>query len=125
METIIDLIGRIKDENKLFKMNSCLVIINDNLEVDLCKSLFRFKYIKTLDIPQERKNKIKLFEENDNYNVIVISSDYSGIGKSTYIKNKVKEENYINFPIGGIFSKENTLKRLQNLNREKNINDTD
>ena len=126
LETIIDLIGRVKDENnKLFKMNSCLVIINDNLEDDLCKSLFRLKYIKTLDIPQERKNKIKLFEENDNYNVIVISSDYSGIGKSTYIKNKVKEENYINFPIGGIFSKENTLKRLQNLNREKNINDTD
>ena len=72
---IIDLISRVEDENKLFKMNSCLVIINDNLEDDLCKSLFRLKYIKTLDIPQERKNKIKLFEENDNYNVIVISSD--------------------------------------------------
>ena len=124
-ETIIDLIGRIKDENKFFKMNSCLIIMNNNLEDDLCKSLFKLKYIKTLDIPQEKKNKIKLFEENDNYEITVVSSDYSGIGKSTYIKNKVKEENYIYFPIGGIFNKENTLKRLQNLNREKNINDAD
>ena len=55
---IIDLISRVKDENKLFKMNSCLVIINDNLEDDLCKSLFRLKFIKTLDIPQEKKKTI-------------------------------------------------------------------
>ena len=127
LETIIDLIGRVKDENenKFFKINSCLVIINNNLEDDLCKSLFRLKYIKTLDIPQEKKNKLKLFEEKDNHKISLVSSDYSGIGKSTYIKNKVKEKNYIYFPIGGIFSKENTLKRLQTLNREKNINDAD
>ena len=54
---------------------------------------------------------------------MVVYSDHSGLGKSTFIKNRVKEENYIYFPIGGIFSKENTLKRLQNLNKEKNIND--
>ena len=122
LETIIDLISRVKDEKKYFKMNSCLVIINNNLEDDLCKSLFRLKYIKTLDIPQEKKNKMKPFEPNNNYKITVVSSDYSGIGKSTYIKNKVKEDNYIYFPIGGIFSKENTLRRLQNLNREKKIN---
>ena len=120
LETLLDLIERVKDENKLFKMNSCFVIINNNLEDDLFKSLFRLKYIKTLDIPQEKKNKIKLYEGKDNNNITVVSSDYSGIGKSTYIKNKIKEEDYIYFPIGGIFSKENTLKRLQNLNRKKN-----
>ena len=125
LETLLDLIERVKDENKLFKMNSCFVIINNNLEDDLFKSLFRLKYIKTLDIPQEKKNKIKLYEGKDNNNITVVSSDYSGIGKSTYIKNKIKEEDYIYFPIGGIFSKENTLKRLQNLNREKKINDAD
>ena len=122
LDTITDLLGRGKNENKEFMMNSCLVIINNNLEDELCKSLFRLKYIKTFDIPQEEKNKIKLFEE-DNDKILIVHSDHSGVGKSTYIKNKAKEEDYIYFPIGGIFSKENTLKRLQNLNKEKNIID--
>ena len=104
-------------------MNSCLLIMNNNLEDELCKSLFRLKYIKTLDIPQAKKEGIKLFEEDDKIKIMVVYSDHSGLGKSTFIKNRVKEENYIYFPIGGIFSKENTLKRLQNLNKEKNIND--
>ena len=46
-------------------MNSCLLIMNNNLEDELCKSLFRLKYIKTLDIPQAKKEGIKLFVEDD------------------------------------------------------------
>ena len=38
-------------------MNSFLLIMNTNLEDDLCKSLFNLKYIKTLDIT---KNKINI-----------------------------------------------------------------
>ena len=123
LDTITELVGLGKEENKDSKMNSCLLIMNNNLEDELCKSLFRLKYIKTLDSPQAKKEGIKLFEEDDNIKIMVVYSDHSGLGKSTFIKNRVKEENYIYFPIGGIFSKENTLKRLQNLNKEKNIND--
>jgi hypothetical protein len=43
------------------------------------------------------------------------------VGKSTYIKNKAKGE-YIYFPLGGNFTKENTLKRLQYLNNNYKIN---
>ena len=122
LETIIELVNRFKEENKNYKINSCLVIINNSLDDQLCKTLFRLKYIKTLDIPQKEKDKIKIFEENNN-KIMVVCSDHSGTGKSTYIKNKTKENEYVYFPIGGIFTKENTLKRLQILNKEKNIND--
>ena len=123
LDIITELHGRGKNENKNYKMNSCLIIINTNLEDELCKSLFRLKYIKTLDLPQDKKNKIKIFDTKDIIKIMVVYSDHSGIGKSTFIKNQTKEDNYIYFPIGGSFTKENTLIRLQNLNKEKNIND--
>ena len=82
---------------------------NTNLEDELCKSLFRLKYIKTLDLTQEKKKKKKIFNSKDKIKIMVVNSDHSGIGKSTFIKNQIKEENYIYFPIGGIFTKENTL----------------
>ena len=121
LKTIMDLINRIKTHFKEYKMISCLIITSKNLDDELFKSLFRFKYIKTFDIPEKEKNKIKIIEGNNN-NIFLVSSDHSGVGKSTYIKDKTNEKNYIYFPIGGIFTKEDTLKRLQNLDKEKNIN---
>ena len=47
----------------------------------------------------------------------MISSTNSGVGKSSYIKNIVKEENYLNFPIGWIFTKEDNLKILHNFDK--------
>ena len=120
LNAIIELISRVKLENK---MTSCLLIINNSLEDDLCKSLFRFKFINPLNIPQEQRDKIKIIKDGDYEKNIVIYSDHSGTGKSTFIKNQIKEEEYIYFPIGGIFTKEDTLKRLQDLNKEKSIND--
>ena len=51
---------------------------------------------------------------------LIIYSDHSGVGKSTFIRNKDKQ-NYIYFPIGGIFTKQNILKRLQIINAENKI----
>ena len=123
LEIIMELMNRNFIDNKDYKINSCLIIINNNLDDELCKSLFRLKYIKTFDIPQEKRDKIKIFQERDKNKILIVHSRDSGTGKSTFIKNRTKEEDYINFPIGGIFNKEDTLKRLQNLNKERNIND--
>ena len=52
-----------ENKNKDYKINSCLIIINNNLDDELCKSLFRLKYIKTIDIPQEKKDKTKYLKK--------------------------------------------------------------
>ena len=120
LDLIIELFNGELKENK--DMNSCLIIMNSNLEDELCKSLFRLKFIKPFDVPQNKVNAIQIYDKNYDNEIMVIHSDHSGVGKSTYIKNCAKED-YVYFPVGGIFTKENTLKRLQNLNKEKNINE--
>ena len=121
LDTISELLGEETEENRSDKMNSFLIIMNNNSKDELFQSLFRLKYIKPLDIQIDKINAIKILEKNDNINTMLIYSDYSGVGKSTYIKNKAKGE-YIYFPLGGNFTKENTLKRLQYLNNKYKIN---
>ena len=76
-------------------VNSCLFIMNNNLDDELYKSLFRLKFIKPLDIPQDKIKEIKIFGEKDYAKIIVIHLDYSGVGKSTYIKIRLKKIIYI------------------------------
>ena len=68
-------------------MKSCLLILNIHLNDDLCKALSRIKFIDLLNIKENEINK-KPFVDEKNNNIIIIYSDYSGIGKSTYIRNK-------------------------------------
>ena len=98
------------------KMKSCLFIMNKNLEDELCKSLFNLKFVKTMEMIKDIE-KEKITDEN----IKVVNSDNSGAGKSTFIKSQTNNE-YIYFPIGGVFSKEEILERLQNIDKEKNIN---
>ena len=76
-------------------VNSCLFIMNNNLDDELYKSLFRLKFIKPLDIPQDKIKEIKIFGEKNYAEIIVIHSVYSGVGKSTYIKIRLKKIIYI------------------------------
>jgi len=121
LDTISELLGEETEENRSDKMNSFLIIMNNNSKDELFQSLFRLKYIKPLDIQIDKINTIKILENNDDIKTMLIYSDHSGVGKSTYIKNKAKGE-YIYFPLGGNFTKENTLKRLQYLNNNYKIN---
>ena len=102
--------------NNLQKMKSCLFIMTRNLEDELCKSLFNFKYIKLLENIKEIEE-----EKIEDDNIKIIYSDFSGVGKSTYIKGLAKSE-YIYFPVGGVFSKEEILERLKKMDEEKNTN---
>ena len=76
-------------------VNSCLFIMNNNLDDELYKSLFRLKFIKPLNIPQDKIKEIKIFGEEDYAKNIVIHLVYSGVGKSTYIKIRLKKIIYI------------------------------
>ena len=73
-----------------------------------------------MELEDKNKNKFELYEEN----VEIISSDHSGVGKSTQIKLKIKSKNkkYIYFHLGDDCYKEeviNRLKKLGNLIKEE------
>ena len=99
----------------IIKMKSCLLIMTQNLEDELCKFLYNFKFVKTKNIKEINKENI------EDENIKIVFSDFSGVGKSTYIKSQVKNK-YIYFPVGGVFTKEEILERFQKLDNEKNIN---
>ena len=94
------------------KMKSCLIILYTSKNTDIYKSLDLLKYRKILNLPKQIEN-LKI---NDNKTEI-ISSDESGVGKSTQIKLQIKEQNKkcIYFPFGGVFQREEVIERLKNL----------
>jgi len=108
--------------NKLYvedseNMNSCLIILYTTRTTDIFKSLDSLKNRKILDI---KKDVFENFEIKSN--VEIISSDFSGVGKSTEIRRSIEEKhkNYIYFPIGGVFKRKDIVKRLKNLEISKN-----
>ena len=78
---------------------------------------------------RKQDNKINEIEtsskiENKDYykNIEIITSNSAGFGKSYYIEKKCKEKklNYIQFPIGGEMKRQTIMRRLKELNLEKN-----
>jgi len=108
--------------NKEYKnMESCLIILYTSKETDIYKSLESLKYKKPLNLKREIE-KLKIDDEkgNDEKKVEVISSDKSGVGKSTQIKLEVenKNKNYFHFPFGGVFNRQDVIKRLKKLQKK-------
>ena len=95
------------------QMKSFLIILYTNNNSDIYKSLFLLKYKQILENLPKDIEKLKLEDSN----VEIISSDRTGVGKSTQIKLDIEKRNkkYIYFPIGGSFSRRDIIKRLQNL----------
>ena len=111
------------------EIKSCLVILSVEKDAEIYKTL-TLKYKNTF--PSKIENELKKIQLNDLINIKMFSSDISGVGKSTQIKNRVnKNNNYIYFPIGGAFTRKNIFDRLTELKlNEKSeihldINDTD
>ena len=107
--------------NKLYiydneNMMSCLIILYTSRATDIYKSLDSLKYINILNIKKENFEKLKILT-----NVEIISSDFSGVGKSTEIKRLVEMEHkkYIYFPLGGVLKKQDIIKRLKKLKFSK------
>ena len=97
-------------------MMSCLIILYTSRATDIYKSLDSLKYINILNIKKENFEKLKILT-----NVEIISSDFSGVGKSTEIKRLVEMEHkkYIYFPLGGVLKKQDIIKRLKKLKFSK------
>ena len=100
-----------------FKMESCLIILCTNKNTDIYKSLDLFKYKKILKLPKQIEN-LKINDDK----IEILSSDESGVGKSTQIKLQISNQNksYIYFPFGGVVKREEVIKRLKILNINNN-----
>ena len=97
-------------------ITSCLIILYTTRTSEIYKSLDSLKYRNILDIKKEDFENLKI-----DSNVEIITSDFSGVGKSTVIKCSVEEEKkkYIYFPLGGVFKREDIVTRLKNLKISK------
>jgi len=106
------------ENNGIFK--SCLIILSINKSTEIYKSLCSMKYKKTF-YSQIEKELQKQTLDNIN-NIKIISSDKSGIGKSTKIKNEIikNEKLYIYFPLGGVFTRKEIIQRLKKFENQKN-----
>jgi hypothetical protein len=93
------------------KMESCLVIIFSGKDEDLHNILIK------LNVKPFPEN--SFFDDNDFifknniYKSTLIKSSCCGLGKSELIKKNNETKNYIYFPIGGEFKKEDLINRLE------------
>ena len=115
----IEILNQILNEVK-GKMESCLIILSSVKSSDIYKSLDSIKYKKTFNSSIEKNiEKIKLDKID---RISIFTSDKAGIGKSTKIKNMIidKKKIYKYFPLGGVFTRNDILKRLKELKIAKN-----
>ena len=61
-------------------------------------------------------------EKYEGANIEIIKSDKSGVGKSTQIKSDILKNNkkWVYFPFGGVFTREDIIKRLKELQIDSN-----
>ena len=95
------------------EMKSCLAFVYSDKTSTIVEYLERIKGRKKLEHKDKNQNKEILYDQH----VEIIYSDKSGVGKSTYIKEKAQEENkkYIHFPFGGEFNRKEVSNRLNKL----------
>ena len=108
---LLELLNRLYADNNE-NITSCLIILYTTRTSEIYKSLDSLKYRNILDIKKEDFENLKIIS-----NVDIITSDFSGVGKSTQIKLSVEKEKkkYIYFPLGGVFKREDIVIRLKNL----------
>ena len=93
-------------------MESCLIFIyNKNSE----SFLYDMQKLNPLPLPQVEKQSLKNISLYRNTHII--KSDICGLGKSTKIKNEIKNKskNYIYFPLGGNIKKDYIYQKLKDL----------
>ena len=95
-------------------MNSCLIFISINQNIDINTYL---KTIKCKKFDSNIKNEIEIQLINDSDNIKIISSEKGGLGKSKKIKSNIinNNRNYIYFPLGGLLKREDIIERLKKL----------
>ena len=108
---------------KYYNINSCLLIMVNNKESDIYHYLIKNKKIQYFYYFNEEKDLNTINKEK----ATIISSNECGFGKSELINDKMKlmdynKWQYIYFPLGGKFNKDNLIKRIEllpNMNNEE------
>ena len=112
-QTLTGLINElyISNENEI---KSCVAFAYSDKTSTIVQYLERIKGKQKLEHKDKKKGEEILYDEN----VEIISSDKSGVGKSTYIKENIKDsnKNYIHFPFGGEFNRKDVINRLKKIN---------
>ena len=116
IKNIITIIKSLYKQKKNRIINSYLLFLYEKTESGLARFLEKLIPEKnSLDnsFLEKPKNKFETFE-----NVTLYSADFSGFGKTTEIKYKVKDKkgNYFYLPIGGTFTRDYVINNLLNLN---------
>ena len=116
------IINILRNEN-LDNLQSTLVITYKKRDSDIYKSMIKINGNKTFTEYENKKYNNKIECKSLLNNIYVVNSNASGVGKSFYIKRKAKEKNltYLYFSIGGGFTKENIIKRLNELKKQFSI----
>ena len=114
-QNIIDILNTLFLRNRN-SMKSCLLFIYDDMTTDIIKEIKKINGHNILDVNTEKEVII-----NDD-TIEIIYSDDSGVGKSTLIKDEIINDNkkYVYFPIEGEFTRDEIIKRLQNLEIDEN-----
>jgi hypothetical protein len=114
-QDIIDILNTLFLRNRK-NMKSCLLFIYDDMTTDIINEIKKINGHSILDIKTD--NEVKINDDT----IEVFVSNASGVGKSTLIKDNTEKNNkkYIYFPVGGEFTREEVIKRLQNLEIDEN-----
>ena len=104
-----------RDEDKI---KSCLIILFINKTSDIYKNLGMKKYRNIFNVKRNVFEK-EMYVGND---IEIVKSDKSGVGKSTQIKKDIEDnkKKWIYFPIGGVFTREDIIRRLKKLEVDSN-----
>ena len=114
-----NLLDYIKKEK--IKINSLILFVYQNEDHELIRDIEKLKSKSRKKINIEEKiNDIKVYEYNKKFNNIINNtklfySNVCGCGKSSLIKKKAKEKNYIYFPLGGFLTKKLIFKKLSKI----------
>ena len=98
-------------------LDSCIVFVyskNNNNITPFLNEIKKLEYQQFQENDINKKNKEFLSELD---NIMLITSDKCGLGKSEKIKKIIKDKNkkYFHFPLGGILSKNIIFDKLENL----------
>ena len=96
------------------EIESCLVFVYSDKTSIIAQNLEKIKRKKILQLKDIDNNEEIKYGEN----VEIITSDKSGVGKSTIIKQKIykRGKKYIYFPLSGEFNRKDIINRLKLIN---------
>ena len=117
VKKMMRIIKTLYKEKKKKNINSYILFLYEKIESGFTR--FLEKLIPEKNLLNKSHFNLPKNEYNDFKKIEVYSAKYSGFGKTTEIKNKVKNKgNYFYLPVGGTLTRDYIIKNLYNLNMD-------